>query len=391
MSALRINSIGLFIDGGYFEKINSGLRRDGFRPINLHNLINYIQLAIARRYGLETSSCIVTESHYFQGRFLAEETDMSLNFRKRMFEDELIEEDVIFHYKHIHKIGGVNQEKGVDVWFALESYELAQYRDFDFVVLITGDADHEMLARKIKSLKKQVVLLTWNFATSDSTSPALKAECTFHIDLSELVAQAPLLAEILTYGNPYDFKTMAAMAEDAAKIAAELSAKGLVNVAALLAAMVKQNYKVVGKVGIERLMKDSGIESVIIPINTGDYDKFQKIAKQFGVLYAAVTHEAKETGVMHIVSNMNYSAQLNAVMEAMDYAVPEAGKEEKSAKKAKPRAPQEKSSEERGNGLNKATDTTHEKPSVRQRLAALDAMAKEMSRNAPVKQNEKTR
>lgn len=99
----------------------------------------------------------------------------------------------------------------------------------------------------------------------------------------------------------------------------------------------------------------------------------------------------KETGVMHIVSNMNYSAQLNAVMEAMDYAVPEAGKEEKSAKKAKPRAPQEKSSEERGIGLNKATDTTHEKPSVRQRLAALDAMAKEMSRNAPVKQNEKTR
>lgn len=178
---------------------------------------------------------------------------------------------------------------------------------------------------------------------------------------------------------------------EAARIATELSAKGLVHAAALLAAMVKQNYKVVGKVGIEKLMKENSAESVIIPIKAEDYEKFQKIAKQFGVLYAAVKHESKETGVMHIVSNMNYSAQLNAVMEAMDYAVPEAGKEEKSAKKAKPRAPQEKSSEERGNGLSKATDTTHEKPSVRQRLAALDAMAKEMSRNAPVKQNEKTR
>lgn len=178
---------------------------------------------------------------------------------------------------------------------------------------------------------------------------------------------------------------------EAARIATELSAKGLVHAAALLAAMVKQNYKVVGKVGIEKLMKETNAESVIIPIKAADYEKFQKIAKQFGVLYAAVKHESKETGVMHIVSNMNYSAQLNAVMEAMDYAVPEAGKEEKSAKKAKPRAPQEKSSEERGNGLNKATDTTHEKPSVRQRLAALDAMVKEMSRNAPVKQNEKTR
>ena len=178
---------------------------------------------------------------------------------------------------------------------------------------------------------------------------------------------------------------------EAARIATELSAKGLVHAAALLAAMVKQNYKVVGKVGIEKLMKETNAESVIIPIKAADYEKFQKIAKQFGVLYAAVKHESKETGVMHIVSNMNYSAQLNAVMEAMDYAVPEAGKEEKSAKKAKPRAPQEKSSEECGNGLSKATDTTHEKPSVRQRLAALDAMAKEMSRNAPVKQNEKTR
>ena len=178
---------------------------------------------------------------------------------------------------------------------------------------------------------------------------------------------------------------------EAARIATELSAKGLVHAAALLATMVKQNYKVVGKVGIEKLMKETNAESVIIPIKAADYEKFQKIAKQFGVLYAAVKHESKETGVMHIVSNMNYSAQLNAVMEAMDYAVPEAGKEEKSAKKAKPRAPQEKSSGERGNGLSKATDTTHEKPSVRQRLAALDAMAKEMSRNAPVKQNEKTR
>ena len=178
---------------------------------------------------------------------------------------------------------------------------------------------------------------------------------------------------------------------EAARIATELSAKGLVHAAALLAAMVKQNYKVVGKVGIEKLIKETNAESVIIPIKAADYEKFQKIAKQFGVLYAAVKHESKETGVMHIVSNMNYSAQLNAVMEAMDYAVPEAGKEEQAAKKAKPRAPQEKSSEERGNGLSKATDTTHEKPSVRQRLAALDAMAKEMSRNAPVKQNEKTR
>lgn len=175
---------------------------------------------------------------------------------------------------------------------------------------------------------------------------------------------------------------------EAAKIATELSAKGLVNAAALLAAMVKQHYKVVGKVGIERLMKEN-TESVIIPIKAVDFEKFQKIAKQFGVLYAAVKSEVKENGVLHIISNVNYSAQLNAVMEAMDYAVPEVKREDQASKKAKSRAQQEKSSDERGIGLNSMTG--HEKPSTRQKLAELDAVAKQKKPRAPVRHTDRTR
>ena len=175
---------------------------------------------------------------------------------------------------------------------------------------------------------------------------------------------------------------------EAAKIATELSAKGLVNAAALLAAMVKQHYKVVGKVGIERLMKEN-TESVIIPIKAEDYARFEKIAKQFGVLFAAVKQENKETGVLHIISNVNYSAQLNAVMEAMGYPLPEVKQEEQAAKKAKARAPQEKSSEERGTGLNSMTG--HEKPYTRQKLTELDAVAKQKKPRAPVRHNDRTR
>lgn len=175
---------------------------------------------------------------------------------------------------------------------------------------------------------------------------------------------------------------------EAAKIATELSAKGLVHVAALLAAMIKQNYKVVGKVGIERLMKENA-ESVIIPIKAVDFEKFQKIAKQFGVLYAAAKHENKETGVLHIISNVNYSAQLNAVMEAMGYPLPEVKQEEQAAKKAKARAPQERSSEERGTGLNQPQ--RDEKPSTRQKLAELDAVAKQKKKRNPVRQTDRVR
>ena len=174
---------------------------------------------------------------------------------------------------------------------------------------------------------------------------------------------------------------------EAAKIATELSAKGLVNAAALLAAMVKQNYKVVGKVGIERLMKENA-ESVIIPIKAVDFEKFQKIAKQFGVLYAVVKSEVKENGVLHIISNVNYSAQLNAVMEAMDYAVPEVKRVDQASKKAKSRAPQEKSSDERGIGLNRPRD---EKPSTLQKLAELDSVAKQKKQKTPVRHNDRTR
>ena len=120
-----------------------------------------------------------------------------------------------------------------------------------------------------------------------------------------------------------------------------------------------------------------------------DFEKFQKIAKQFGVLYAAVKSEVKENGVLHIISNVNYSAQLNAVMEAMDYAVPEVKREDQASKKAKSRAPQEKSSDERGIGLNSMTG--HEKPSTRQKLAELDAVAKQKKPRAPVRHTDRTR
>ena len=189
MHTNNLNSIGLFIDGRYFCIINEGLAKKGGGYVNLYNLIGYIQLAIADRYGLDKSSCIVTESHFFQGRFRADETEDIKLREDREFEDRLIYNDVIFHYKHMGLLSTGYKEKGIDVWFALETYELSRFRDFDFVVLITGDADHEMLARKLKSLKKQVVLLTWNFDENDSTSPALKEECTFHIDLAALVAK----------------------------------------------------------------------------------------------------------------------------------------------------------------------------------------------------------
>lgn len=156
-----------------------------------------------------------------------------------------------------------------------------------------------------------------------------------------------------------------------AELAAKLSAKGAVNAAVLTAALIKNNYKLAGQVGVERLNRDSA-ESVVIPILQEDKARFQQLAKRFGVLYAAVSQD--ESQVVHIISNVNYSAQLNAVLEAMGYAVPSAARAEaQRAKKAGTRAPQEKSSEEHGNGW-RNTERGAE-PSVRKKLEELRTVA----------------
>ncbi len=172
-----------------------------------------------------------------------------------------------------------------------------------------------------------------------------------------------------------------------AELAAKLSAKGAVNVAVLMAALVKKNYKVVGEVGVARLNRENA-ESVIIPVKQEDFARFQALAKQFGVLYAAVRNEAVGKDVQ-IISNANYSAQLNVVLESLGYGIPGAGREEQAAKKARPRAPQERSSDEHGNGLNQAR--TSEKPSVREKLEELKAVAESLNTPQRIRGKDKAR
>ncbi len=87
----------------------------------------------------------------------------------------------------------------MEVWFALEAYELATFRKFDYVVLITGDADHEMLVRKLKAVKIKTVLLTGNLTDVDATSPLLKEEAGHHWELSHLIQDTPGLKNHLLY------------------------------------------------------------------------------------------------------------------------------------------------------------------------------------------------
>ncbi len=193
-------SIGVFIDGGYYAKINEALESGYSKNIDVTALMNFIRKKVSEISGSSKMDCHITENHYFRGRYRVNDaSNKHLLFSERKFEDSLIENDVIFHYKHLREIqkgtGVTIVEKGVDVWFALEAYELALFRKFDYVVLITGDADHEMLVRKLKALKINVILLTWNASSNSttSTSKLLKEEACIHLELSNLVGENPSL------------------------------------------------------------------------------------------------------------------------------------------------------------------------------------------------------
>ena len=198
MANNQIKSIGVFIDGGYYAKIDNQLCETSGMRLELSKLIHFIRATIADLCGIEKSYCQVIECHYFRGRFRASEANVKkILFSERKFEDSLIENDVIFHYKHLREIDGNIIEKGIDVWYALEAYELATIRQFDYVVLITGDADHEMLIKKLKALHINVILLTGDFGESSATSRLLRDEATLHLDFGEKFQQHPELIEKL--------------------------------------------------------------------------------------------------------------------------------------------------------------------------------------------------
>lgn len=195
-------SIGLFIDGGYYAKVNEALEEQLSLNINISGIMNFIRRQVSQVSRSPLADCQITESHYFRGRYRVNEANSKhLLFCERKFEDTLIENDVIFHYKHLREIqknGAITVvEKGIDVWFALEAYELATIRKFNYVVLITGDADHEMLIRKLKALKIHTILLTWDVLNDKSTSTAklLREEACMHLEISDLLAEDKALLQ----------------------------------------------------------------------------------------------------------------------------------------------------------------------------------------------------
>ena len=90
---------------------------------------------------------------------------------------------------------GPGGEKGIDVWLALEAFELAIYKRFDVSVLVACDGDFLPLVRKLNTIGTRVMLLAWDFKFTDQnnqqretrTAQVLPDEVTYPVMMPQII------------------------------------------------------------------------------------------------------------------------------------------------------------------------------------------------------------
>lgn len=191
--------IGIFYDGNYFLHVSNYYNY--FHPrkkrLNIAGLHEFLRHLIAVKEDVDPTYCQVIDAHFFRGRISAQEASQRGNqlYNDRVFDDILMSEGVVTHYLPVRPRGGRREDKGIDVWLALETYEQALQKNFDVLVLITSDGDYVQLIRKINSLGIKVMVLSWDFDYTDDqgrevttrTSHELLREVTYPIAMHELI------------------------------------------------------------------------------------------------------------------------------------------------------------------------------------------------------------
>lgn len=188
--------IGVFYDGTYFAHVSNYYLYEHERKsrLSIQGIHDFIRDEVSRQEGVDKRFCQVVDAHYFRGRLSAKQAqENDLLYRERQFDDVLIREGVTMHFLPIltDRTGELG-EKGIDVWFALEAYELAVHKRFDVSVIVSGDGDFVPLVRKLNTLGTRVMLLAWDFDWEKNgeirqtrVSQALINEVTYPVMMSD--------------------------------------------------------------------------------------------------------------------------------------------------------------------------------------------------------------
>lgn len=205
----KLTRIAVFYDGNYFLHVSNYYNYSHERRsrISISGLHDFIRHHVAEAEETDVRLCQIVDAHYFRGRLNAHEASQRGNqlFYDRLFDDILMSEGVVTHYLPVKSYGGFRQEKGIDVWLALEAFELAFYKQFDVMVLITADGDYVPLTRKLNTLGTRVMILSWDFEYYNDegekmvtrTSQDLLEEASYPVAMHDLIETSLRRGEVL--------------------------------------------------------------------------------------------------------------------------------------------------------------------------------------------------
>lgn len=198
----KLIRIGVFYDGNYFYHVSNYYNYVHERKsrVSISGLHEFIKQKVTELEGDGSSprQAQIVDAHYFRGRLSAREASQKGSqqlYFDRVFDDVLMSKSITTHYLPLRYQGGYREEKGIDVWLALEAFELAFYKRFNVVVLIAADGDYMPLVRKLNTLGVRVMVLYWDFEYMEEdgrrrttrTSQELIEEVSYPIAMHELI------------------------------------------------------------------------------------------------------------------------------------------------------------------------------------------------------------
>lgn len=203
----KMTKIATFIDGNFFMIVSNYYKfhHDRKKYIQFGGLSEFIREEVSKQEQIDKRYCQIVEAHWFRGRFSTQQMEQSTpdaTQRLKQMTSERIRNDLFMYngiVQHVYPLqydhkSGKTQEKGIDVWLALEAFELAVLKKFDVLALVAGDTDYVPLIRKLNGLGTRVMVLGWDFKYSyqgkqniTRTSQALLDECSYPIMMDGVI------------------------------------------------------------------------------------------------------------------------------------------------------------------------------------------------------------
>lgn len=153
--------IAVFYDGNYLLQVSNYYNY--YHPrrtrLSIQGLHAWIRLKAGELMEDDPSTCLITAAHYFRNRVTALHVDdVARLAAERSFSDILITAGITAHFIPVRS---VHEDRGAEVWLAMEAFDRARSQEFDLMVLLAGDSCYVPLVRKVQALGIPVMLLGW--------------------------------------------------------------------------------------------------------------------------------------------------------------------------------------------------------------------------------------